>query len=397
MSATVFHNPFRPTAGAEPPRIIGRDDIALEFTESLNAGIGAPARLMRIAGPRGSGKTVLLCDLRDRARELGWKTAIVSAGPNLLLDLRDQVADSSLATNASVGVNAGFVSAKVDVAPKESSLRKLLSSAARSAKGLFIAIDEVQDAPIDDMRAIASTVQLLIGERVDIALAFAGLPAGVMDLINGKALTFLRRALPEDLAPINQVEVALSMGDSFVATGLTIEDNLLSRAAKATKGYAYLVQLVGYSIWQRANLHRAKSAIVSERDVTEGIALAEARFHDVVHEPAISGLGLNDIKIPFWPCARINNSPNQPRLLGAWVKRPMRSALLGPNCYKREVNSGTNRGATCSLPVPDLDIYLRDNAEVNSRNGSRSEVLLVFSTISFSIQLEELRSAALLP
>lgn len=36
-----------------------------------------------------------------------------------------------------------------------------------------------------------------------------------MDLINGKALTFLRRALSEDLAPINQVEVALSMGDSF--------------------------------------------------------------------------------------------------------------------------------------------------------------------------------------
>lgn len=138
----------------------------------------------------------MLCDLRDRARELGWKTAIVSAGPNLLLDLWDQVADSSLAANASVGVNAGFVSAKVDVAPKEPSLRKLLSSAAKSSKGLFIAIDEVQDAPIDDMRAIASTVQLLIGEKVDIALAFAGLPAGVMDLINGKALTFLRRAVP---------------------------------------------------------------------------------------------------------------------------------------------------------------------------------------------------------
>lgn len=70
----------------------------------------------------------------------------------------------------------------------------MLGSAAKSSKGLFIAIDEVQDAPIDDMRAIASAVQLLIGEKVDIALAFAGLPAGVMDLINGKALTFLRRA-----------------------------------------------------------------------------------------------------------------------------------------------------------------------------------------------------------
>lgn len=91
------------------------------------------------------------------------------------------------------------------------------------------------------------------------------------------------------------------MGDSFVAT-VTIEDNLLSRAAKATKGYAYLVQLVGYSIWQRSNLHRAKSAIVSERDVTEGIVLAEARFHDVVHEPAISGLGPNDIKYLLAMC-----------------------------------------------------------------------------------------------
>ena len=347
MSATVFHNPFRPTAGAEPPRIIGRDDIALEFTESLNAGIGAPARLMRIAGPRGSGKTVLLCDLRDRARELGWKTAIVSAGPNLLLDLRDQVADSSLATNASVGVNAGFVSAKVDVAPKESSLRKLLSSAARSAKGLFIAIDEVQDAPIDDMRAIASTV--------------AGLPAGVMDLINGKALTFLRRALPEDLAPINQVEVALSMGDSFVATGLTIEDNLLSRAAKATKGYAYLVQLVGYSIWQRANLHRAKSAIVSERDVTEGIALAEARFHDVVHEPAISGLGLNDIKYLLAMCEdkQQSKSAEIARRMG---KKTNEISSIRAKLLQREVIQAPQRGYV-QFAVPDLDIYLRDNAE----------------------------------
>ncbi|MFR3924956.1 MAG: hypothetical protein ACLTXI_06925, partial [Collinsella sp.] len=57
--------------------------------------------------------------------------------------------------------------------------------------------------------------------------------------------------------------------------------------------------LVGYSIWQRANLHRAKSAFVSERDVTEGIALAEARFHDVVREPAISGLGAQRYQIPF--------------------------------------------------------------------------------------------------
>lgn len=56
MDKAKFYNPFRPTAGAEPPRIIGRDDISLEFVEGLVSGVGAPARLMRITGPRGSGK-----------------------------------------------------------------------------------------------------------------------------------------------------------------------------------------------------------------------------------------------------------------------------------------------------------------------------------------------------
>lgn len=182
-----------------------------------------------------------------------------------------------------------------------------------------------------------------------------------MDLINGKALTFLRRALPEDLAPINQVEVALSMGDSFVATGLTIEDNFLSRAAKATKGYAYLVQLVGYSIWQRANLHRAKSAIVSERDVAEGIALAEARFHDVVHEPAISGLGPNDIKYLLAMCEdkRQSKSSEIARRMG---KKTNEVSSIRAKLLQREVIQAPQRGYV-QFAVPDLNIYLRENAE----------------------------------
>lgn len=236
----------------------------------------------------------------------------------------------------------------------------MLGSVAKSSKGLFIAIDEVQDAPIDDMRVIASAVQLLIGEKVDIALAFAGSPAGVMDLTNSKALTFSCRALPEDLAPINQVEVALSMGDSFIATGLTIEDDLLSRAAKVTKGYAYLVQLVGYSIWQRANLHRAKSAIVSEGDVTEGIALAEARFHDVVHEPAISVLGLNDIKYLLAMCEDKQQFKSS-EIAKRMGKKTNEVSSIRAKLLQREVIQAPQRGYV-QFAVPDLDTYLRENA-----------------------------------
>ena len=58
--------------------------------------------------------------------------------------------------------------------------------------GLLITIDEVQDASHDEMRTIAANVQYLIRQQQNIALVFAGLTTGVLDLLNGKALTFLR-------------------------------------------------------------------------------------------------------------------------------------------------------------------------------------------------------------
>lgn len=45
-------NPFTPSAGVEPPALIGREDVLYDFEESLLAGVGAPRRLMRITGPR---------------------------------------------------------------------------------------------------------------------------------------------------------------------------------------------------------------------------------------------------------------------------------------------------------------------------------------------------------
>lgn len=369
MDKAKFYNPFRPTAGAEPPRIIGRDDISLEFVEGLMSGVGAPARLMRITGPRGSGKTVLLCDLRDRAIELGWKAVVVSVGPRLSHDLMEQIQDQLTFSSASLGVNVGIASAnnvgiasaKLDISSSEMSLRAKLKQIAQGSKGLFIAVDEVQDAPVEEMRIIASTVQLLIGEKANIALAFAGLPSGVMDLINGKALTFLRRAVPEDLAPINQIEIALSLSDSFNATGLSLDGDLLSKAARATKGYAYLVQLVGYSIWQRANLHREKSTLVSERDVDEGILLAEARFHDVVHEPAISGLSRNEINYLYAMCedSRQSKTSDLAKRLG---KKTSELSSVRAKLLSREVIQAPQRGYV-QFAVPDLDEYLKDNRD----------------------------------
>ena len=72
-----YQNPFKPTAGKMPPVLVGREKVTDDFLEGLANGEGAPGRLMRITGPRGSGKTVLLSELASIAEDEDW---LVAAG-----------------------------------------------------------------------------------------------------------------------------------------------------------------------------------------------------------------------------------------------------------------------------------------------------------------------------
>ena len=65
-------NPFKPTAGKMPPELIGRDYIVEAFVDGIENGAGAPERLMRLTGARGMGKTVMLNELGNVARERDW-------------------------------------------------------------------------------------------------------------------------------------------------------------------------------------------------------------------------------------------------------------------------------------------------------------------------------------
>lgn len=167
---------------------------------------------------------------------------------------------------------------------------------ARKKKGLLITVDEAQDAPVDDMREIAVAVQHLIRKKKNVALVFAGITTGVMGLINGQALTFLRRAKSEELASIPLSEVACALRETIIQSGLEISPEALEVAAGATVGYAYLIQLVGYHVWREGKAHAESSLEISESDAKRGVASALADFNQAVHEPAVADLPLRAIE-----------------------------------------------------------------------------------------------------
>ena len=64
-------------------------------------------------------------------------------------------------------------------------------------------------------------------------------------------------------------------------------------ATRATAGYAYLIQLVGYHVWQAAWLRcrdGEDKVVISEQDARKGVTEAEEEFRDAVLETAIWSL-----------------------------------------------------------------------------------------------------------
>lgn len=289
-------NPFKPTAGMTPPVLVGRSSVLDDFTDGLDEGAGAPGRLMRITGPRGSGKTVLLTQLGELASERGWAVINTSGKEPLCASIQDQLARDKRIGGLDVKIALPFVTAetKLGGARGELSFRKAISDTTRALtkhkRGLLITIDEVQDASIEEMTAIATNVQYMIREEQNIGLVFAGITTGVLDLLNGEGITFLRRALPEELAPIPIDEVARALRKTIELTGLEISDGALICAAEATCGYAYLIQLVGYHVWREGRRHVDSSATITEIDARTGVKAALDRFDRSVLETALARL-----------------------------------------------------------------------------------------------------------
>lgn len=294
MQRNASANPFKPTAGAEPPVLAGRKKVIDDFTDGLTEGPGAPGRLMRISGPRGSGKTVLLTELGDIAKGKGWVVVDETAGKGLVDRITERLARQLPEANASMDIDLGFVKAHAGVSSGTggADIRTVLDEAAGriGKKGVLVTVDEVQDADKGEMAAISQAVQHLIREKKDVAFVFAGLTMGVADFINGEAMTFLRRAKAEQLKSIPDDDVAAAFEKTFGDSGMPIAGNALSDAVAATGGYAYMVQLVGYNVWKVARRHFGESPAVTTEDVREGAEMAMEDYVEAVIEPALSRL-----------------------------------------------------------------------------------------------------------
>ena len=287
-------NPFTPTFGKVPVVLAGRDRLLSEMQSAFVSGPGDPNLSSLLVGARGTGKTALLTRIRDIACECGWVAVGTSAIPGMLEDIIEQavMAGNHLVDPAPkrrlTSVTAGPFSASWDYTDASTGnwrtrMGALLDQLAEHDAGLLITVDEVRSS-VEELVTLTSVYQHFVSEDRRVALAMAGLPYHVDQLVSNDAVSFLRRSKQHDLARIADADVRSALVRTVETSGGDIDDVALDACIPAIKGFPYMLQLVGYRAWiesgedhRIAAAHAARAIWGAQEDMERDIIGATVR------------------------------------------------------------------------------------------------------------------------
>jgi hypothetical protein len=298
---TSLQNPFRPSFGVSPPVLAGRTALIEHFRRALEAGPGYPDRATIYLGARGTGKTVMLNTVEDEAHEHGWRVISETASPGLaarvagshlptLFRELDPKADSTTFTGFSTpfGGLSWEGAERHSVAPElRSQLAAVTDLLGEGGSGLLLTVDELAAGSVEDLREIVVTVQHMFREGREVAIVLAGLPSGVDGVLAADGLTFLQRAARYELGPVALGDVSSTLQETAELGGRRFEVGALLEATHATRGYPFMVQLVGFHAWEQARA----AAVIDTEHVEVAIALAASSLGQLVYEPVVRRLG----------------------------------------------------------------------------------------------------------
>ena len=297
-----YRNQFRPSFGMSPLYLAGRD----EWIRSFHLGLfepGNPIRASLVWGPRGIGKTVLLNEFEDIAAQYGWIVLRADPRQDMIHHLMHTVIPRAVTDPASkssrkiTGITIaglGSVNMAVEHATRpEPTLNTMLRDLLHAVDGVLITIDEVQSVPIEEMRELATTIQDLRRDDLNIAFSGAGLVQGINDLMNHPGMTFLRRAETIQLDMVTDQDVATTLRETMDEGGKQFDEAGLVAATALTRGYPYLIQAVGSLLWAQAEIdHHNQVTADTVAKIHDDVIY---RMGHQVHRPALAHLSEREL------------------------------------------------------------------------------------------------------
>lgn len=366
-------NPFRASLGTSPPLLVGRDEILDDFRLALEEGPGAHERISLLVGARGIGKTALLNEMEDVARDAGWLTFSETATEGFVSSLKDQLSDflqQNKSGRTSWQLGPGFLRVKREEqsqSRQSTSLRAMLTAVLdklsdterfnRSGSGVLITVDELHFVHHDEIVEFATAIQHLVRENLDVAVVLAGIPSSIRPLLASdegrNPITFLRRANRVDLGRLTDSEVREGLAVPVTQAGRDWDEAALEKAVHATGGYPFMIQLIGNAAWR---FERGEE--IGEASTDKAITRARKKLGQLVHEPALNDLSAEDRR--FLAAMSLDEGPSK---ITDVAQRLEVSHQQAYNYRRRlyEADMITNERGTADFALPYLREYLRDH------------------------------------
>lgn len=299
-------NPFSPDFGQTPAHLVGRDDLTRSLGTGLASGPAARTFTTVLVGPRGSGKTVVLTEMEQRAAASGWIVISLDASTSGILDRARQAVTNSWTAYEGAeaadpdqnrpgrwsGITLGPVgiqrSVLADVRP-EWDARHLLTKLAEHAQGsdtsVLMTIDELHSGDRNEVRRLSADLQH-ITKRANLPLAVmsAGLSEMKHTLLMDKKMTFFRRCARFDMPSLSASDIIAGLRIPVLESGGEIDRGALDFAARACGPLPYEMQSIGYHAWTIAGAPRHS---IHREAVEQACGLARASV-------------IEDLVVPAW-------------------------------------------------------------------------------------------------
>ncbi|MDK8795971.1 ATP-binding protein [Corynebacterium sp. MSK041] len=301
-------NPFTATVGKTPVVVAGRDEYLRDFDAAIQDGPGSHERISIITGPRGVGKTVLLNEFEAVAKSHAWHVISETKTRGFIDRIRDRAYKlveelSGEPKRRLSGIKLPYLGFDTESVPAYSptpTLRSVLDELfdcqaeidarlGQEPVGLLITLDELHYAHMDEIVEFGTTIQHLVREDRQIAVAMAGIPGAVKPLLAAdegrNPVTFLRRANRIETGMVSIEEVRVALEETTAQVGVSWTPGALDIASKATGGYPFMIQLVGQHAFRNLT-----DNVIDEEAVSHGIGAARRKLGQLVHEPSLADL-----------------------------------------------------------------------------------------------------------
>lgn len=308
-----YRNPFAPGAGSRPPELAGRDGILEAARISCGRAVkGKSSRSIMLLGLRGTGKTVLLNEIRRIAERDGLLTSKVEAPENeslarllypemrkVMRSLSGIEAARQIAIRGFKGLRNFASIFKIDIGGVEvgvepepgladsgdiqydlPDLFTLIGRAAQAAdRGWVLLIDEVQYLSAADLSALIVALHRMSQEGLPVVMVCAGLPQ--IARLAGEAKSYSERLfLHPGVGALDKKSASTAIEKPIIDEDASIEPEALQTIVERTQGYPFFLQE-----WASVTWNNAEGPTITVHDANhsyaETLALLDEGFFKV--------------------------------------------------------------------------------------------------------------------